>query len=77
MEKGRCLQQQAPAFSVIGGNYHDTCIEKQCGPEKSGRTEKTADEYINKSLSSLDIFEDNDYRKALIALALAMVGRTA
>ena len=40
-------------------------------------SEKTADEYINKSLSSLDIFEDNDYRKALIALALAMVGRTA
>lgn len=40
-------------------------------------SEKTADEYINKSLSSLDIFEDTDYRKALIALALAMVGRTA
>ena len=40
-------------------------------------SEKTADEYINKSLSSLDIFEDNDYRKALIALALAMIGRTA
>ena len=40
-------------------------------------SEKTADEYINKSLSSLDIFEDNDYRKALIALAVAMVGRTA
>ena len=40
-------------------------------------SEKTADEYINKSLNSLDIFEDNDYRKALIALALAMVGRTA
>lgn len=40
-------------------------------------SEKTADEYINKSLSSIDIFEDNDYRKALIALALAMVGRTA
>lgn len=40
-------------------------------------SEKTADEYINKSLSSLDIFENNDYKKALIALALAMVGRTA
>ncbi len=40
-------------------------------------SEKTADEYINKSLNSLNIFEDNDYRKALIALALAMVGRTA
>ena len=40
-------------------------------------SKKTADEYINKSLSSIDIFEDNDYRKALIALALAMVGRTA
>ncbi len=39
--------------------------------------EKTTDEYINKSLSSLDVFEDNNYRKALIALALAMVGRTA
>lgn len=39
-------------------------------------SEKTADEYINKSLNSLNIFEDNDYRKALIALALAMVGRT-
>lgn len=40
-------------------------------------SEKTADEYINKSLNSLNIFEDNNYRKALIALALAMVGRTA
>lgn len=40
-------------------------------------SEKTADEYINKSLSSLDIFENDDYKKALIALALAMVGRTA
>ena len=40
-------------------------------------SEKTADEYINKSLNSLDVFKDNDYRKALIALALAMVGRTA
>lgn len=40
-------------------------------------SERTADEYINKSLNSLNIFEDNDYRKALIALALAMVGRTA
>lgn len=40
-------------------------------------SEKTADEYINKSLNSLNIFEDNDYRKALIALALAMVGRAA
>lgn len=40
-------------------------------------SEKTADEYINKSLNSLNIFEDNDYRKALIVLALAMVGRTA
>ena len=40
-------------------------------------SEKTADEYINKSLQSLNVFEDNDYRKALIALALAMVGRTA
>ncbi|WP_242348034.1 polyprenyl synthetase family protein [Mucispirillum schaedleri] len=40
-------------------------------------SEKTADEYINKSLNSLNVFEDNDYRKALIALALAMVGRTA
>lgn len=40
-------------------------------------SEKTADEYINKSLNSLNIFEDNDYRKALITLALAMVGRTA
>ncbi len=40
-------------------------------------SKKTADEYINKSLNSLNIFEDNDYRKALIALALAMVGRTA
>lgn len=38
-------------------------------------SEKKADEYINKSLSSLDIFEDNEYRKGLIALALAMVGR--
>lgn len=40
-------------------------------------SEKTADEYINKSLQSLNVFEDNDYRKALIALALAMVGRSA
>lgn len=40
-------------------------------------SEKTADEYINKSLNSLNIFEDNDYRKALITLALAMVERTA
>lgn len=40
-------------------------------------SEKTADEYINKSLTSLDVFEDNNYRKALIALALTMVGRTA
>ncbi len=40
-------------------------------------SEKTADEYINKSLNSLNVFEDNDYRKALIALALAMVGRIA
>ena len=40
-------------------------------------SEKTADEYINKSLSSLDIFNDNDYKKAMIALALAMVGRNA
>lgn len=40
-------------------------------------SEKTADEYINKSLQSLNVFEDNDYRKALIALALAMVGRAA
>lgn len=40
-------------------------------------SEKTADEYINKSLESLNVFEDNDYRKALIALALAMVGRAA
>ena len=32
-------------FQIIGGNYHDTCIEKQCGPEKSGGTEKTADRY--------------------------------
>lgn len=38
-------------------------------------SEKKADDYINKSLSSLDIFEDNEYRKGLIALALAMVGR--
>ena len=40
-------------------------------------SEKTADEYINKSLNSLNVFEDNDYRKALIALALARVGRIA
>lgn len=40
-------------------------------------SEKTADEYINKSLNSPNVFEDNDYRKALIALALAMVGRIA
>lgn len=40
-------------------------------------SEKTADEYINKSLQSLNVFKDNDYRKALIALALAMVGRSA
>lgn len=40
-------------------------------------SEKTADEYISKSLQSLNVFEDNDYRKALIALALAMVGRAA
>ena len=33
-------------------------------------SEKTADEYINKSLSSLDIFENNDYNKALIVLIL-------
>lgn len=38
-------------------------------------SEKKADDYINKSLSSLDIFEYNEYRKGLIALALAMVGR--
>ena len=37
-------------------------------------SEKTADEYINKSLNSLNVFEDNDYRKALIALALAILG---
>ena len=40
-------------------------------------SEKTADEYINKSLEALNVFEDNDYRKALIALARAMVGRAA
>ncbi len=40
-------------------------------------SENIADEYINKSLTSLDIFEDNEYKKALISLALAMVGRTA
>ena len=45
--------------------------------KKKKISEKTADEYINKSLNSLNIFEDNDYRKALITLALAMVGRTA
>ena len=33
-------------------------------------SEKTADEYINKSLSSLDIFENNDYKKALNVLIL-------
>ena len=30
-------------------------------------SEKTADEYISKSLQSLNVFEDNDYRKALSA----------
>ena len=50
-------------------------LEKTNDSEKI--SEKTADEYINKSLNSLNVFEDNDYRKALIALALAMVGRTA
>ena len=40
-------------------------------------SEQTADEYINKSLTSLDVFHDNEYKKALIALALAMVGRDA
>lgn len=36
-----------------------------------------ADEYINKSICSLNIFEDNKYKEALITLAYAMVGRTA
>lgn len=40
-------------------------------------SEQTADEYINKSLTSLDVFHDNEYKKALIALALSMVGRDA
>ena len=39
-------------------------------------SEKKADEYINMSLNSLDVFENNQYKDALIALALAMVGRT-
>lgn len=38
-------------------------------------SEKKADEYINMSLNSLDVFENNQYKDALIALALAMVGR--
>lgn len=38
-------------------------------------SEKKADEYINMSLNSLNVFENNQYKDALIALALAMVGR--
>lgn len=38
-------------------------------------SEKKADEYMNMSLNSLDVFENNQYKDALIALALAMVGR--
>lgn len=38
-------------------------------------SEAKADEYISMSLNSLNIFEDNQYKHALIALALAMVGR--
>ena len=38
-------------------------------------SEKKADEYINMSLNSLDVFENNQYKDAFIALALAMVGR--
>ncbi len=38
-------------------------------------SEKKADEYINMSLNSLDVFENNQYKDALIALALAMGGR--
>lgn len=38
-------------------------------------SEKKADEYINMSLNSLDVFENNQYKDALIALALVMVGR--
>lgn len=38
-------------------------------------SERKADEYINMSLNSLDVFENNQYKDALIALALAMVGR--
>ncbi len=40
-------------------------------------SEKIADEYINKSLNSLDIFKDNEYKEALKSLALSMVGRSA
>lgn len=40
-------------------------------------SEQVADDYINKSLNSLNIFEDNKYKEGLIALALAMVGRAA
>ena len=38
-------------------------------------SEKKADEYINMSLNSLNVFENNQYKDALIALALTMVGR--
>lgn len=38
-------------------------------------SEKKADEYISMSLDSLNVFENNQYKDALIALALAMVGR--
>ena len=38
-------------------------------------SEKKADEYINMSLNSLNVFENNQYKDAFIALALAMVGR--
>lgn len=40
------------------------------------KANKVADEYISKSINSLNIFEDNDYRKAMITIALNLVGRS-
>lgn len=39
-------------------------------------SENIADEYIQKSLNSLNIFDDSIYKEAMKTLALSMVGRT-
>lgn len=39
------------------------------------KSNKVADEYIAKSINSLDIFDNNQYKEALKSIAYAMVGR--